>query len=321
MTRRNALRGAVAGALLTLVAAGCGAGAGSEQPTSVKLTITDGFGAKTLLEKPSPQVAEGDTVMRLLERNAKVEKRYGGGFVQSIDGVSGGREGNRPRDWFYFVNGILEDEGAASVDVRGGDRIWWDRHDWAAASNTPAVVGSFPEPFVSGMDGKKFSTRIECDEGIRDACDAVQEKFTDLGLVVGKSRPGTEGGFENLRVLVGRWPAIRGDRSLVRIEDGPKSSGVYATISKDGKTITALDARGEKAQELGPGTGLIAATRWREDAPTWVVTGTDDAGIRAAAAAFDESVLAEKFALAISPQGQAVPLPVPDDDGGTPAAG
>lgn len=313
MTRlATTFAGAAAGLTLAAAAIGCGAGAGAE-PTSVKLTVTDGFGAKTLLEEPGAKVAGGDTVMRFLQRNAKVETRYGGGFVQAIDGVKGGRTGSRPVDWFYFVNGILEDEGAASTEVRQGDRVWWDRHDWGSATNTPAVVGSFPEPFVSGMDGKKFSTRIECDEAITDACDTVQKKFNeDLGLVVGKSRIGTEGGFENLRVIVGRWPSVRVDRSLVRIEDGPKSSGVYAKMTKDGKTLTVLNAQGKSVQELGPGTGLIAATRWREDAPTWVVTGTDDAGVRAAAAALDESALGEKFALAISPEGQAVALPAPD---------
>ena len=45
--------------------------------------------------------------------------------------------------------------------------------------------------------------------------------------------------------------------------------------------------------------------------PTWVVTGTDDAGVAAAARAFaaGESALGDKFALAIADD-QAVPLPV-----------
>ena len=44
--------------------------------------------------------------MRLLQRNFDVKTRYGGGFVQQIDGVAGGREGGRRVDWFYYVNGI-----------------------------------------------------------------------------------------------------------------------------------------------------------------------------------------------------------------------
>jgi hypothetical protein len=93
-------------AVLVLAAAGCGVGAGAT-PSEVTLTVTDGFGAKTLLDRPGPEVRGSDTVMRLLQRNAKVTTRYGGGFVQSIDGVDGGTAGGRPTDWFYFVNGIL----------------------------------------------------------------------------------------------------------------------------------------------------------------------------------------------------------------------
>lgn len=310
MTRQSlrvAARAAVA-TLATAVVAGCGAGPG-EESTGVKLTVTDGFGAKTLLELPTPKTAGDDTVMRLLERNAKVEKRYGGGFVQSINGVTGGREGSRPQDWFYFVNGILADKGAASVDVHGGARVWWDRHDWGTVPNIPAVIGSFPEPFLNGFDGERLPTRISCDRGFDEACEAIQQKFGDLGLVVGKGVPGTESTPTELRVFVGRWPALRGDRATRQLEEGPKSSGVFARIAPDGKRITTLDASGKAVRELGPGTGLIAATRWRDHAPTWVVTGTDDAGIRTAVDAFDESVMAEKFALAIA---DGLPVPLPD---------
>ena len=303
---------AAAGLVLALcaVASGCGAGAGSEQPTSVRLTVTDDFGSKTLLEQTDPEARAGDTVMRLLERNAKVQKRYGGGFVQAIDGLRGGREGGRPVDWFYFVNGVLEDEGAAAVKVSPGERVWWDRHDWGTVDRVPAVVGSYPEPFLSGLDGERRPTRLECDEGVEAACDAVTDKLAALKIVAGRSRLGTEQGEENLRILVGRWPEIRGDRAAEQVEAGPKASGVFARISPDGRTITALDERGRAARRLGPGTGLIFATRFRQEDPVWVVTGTDAAGVRLAAEqAFDESVLNEKFALAVA-DGLPVPLPV-----------
>ena len=44
-------------------------------------------------------------------------------------------------------------------------------------------------------------------------------------------------------------------------------------------------------------------------APTWVVTGTDDVGVAAAAAALTGDRLEQHFALAVD-QGQDVPLPV-----------
>jgi hypothetical protein len=295
-------------AALTLGLAACGAGAGSA-PKEVHLTATDGFGRETLIERRGPEVRGSDTVMRLLQRNAKVTTRYGGGFVQSIDGVKGGRDQGRPMDWFYYVNGVLAEKGAASTKVRPGDRIWWDRHDWGASMDVRAVVGSFPEPFLHGMGGKRLTTRMECDEQVEAACDIAAKKLGDLGVVVPRSRPLTDGGAENLRVVVGLWPNLHEDRALRMMADGPKASGVFARFSADGKTLIALDARGRAVRRLGPGTGLVAALRYDVQAPTWAILGTDAAGVEAAAAALDETILAEKFALAIS-GGLPVALPV-----------
>jgi hypothetical protein len=56
---------------------------------------------------------------------------------------------------------------------------------------------------------------------------------------------------------------------------------------------------------------LIAATRHAEDAPEWVVTGTDAAGLARAAHAFDEADLHGRFAIAVA-AGAVLALPRPD---------
>ncbi|HEV3000572.1 MAG TPA: DUF4430 domain-containing protein [Solirubrobacteraceae bacterium] len=292
--------------LAALAGAGCGVGAG-EAPEAVRLTVTDGFGTRTLIEQPAPDVSGEDTVMRVLQRNAKVKTRYGGLFVEAIGRLSGGSEDGRPVDWFYYVNGVLADEGAAAVTVRPGDRIWWDRRDWSVAAAVPAVVGSFPEPFAHGVDGDRMPTRIECSQSVRDACDVVQDRFKKLGIVAGKALKGTsEAGGKVLRVAVGTWDDVRGDPALRQIDRGPRVSGVYGRF--DGDELVVLDQRGREVRRLGPGTGLVAATRLDFGPPVWAVTGTDAAGVRAAARALDESVLNEKFALAIS---DALPVALP----------
>ena len=86
--------------------------------------------------------------------------RYGGGFVQSIDGLAGSQSGGRSSDWFFYVNGIESPIGSAQFDLSGGDRIWWDYRDWTAAMRVPAVVGSWPEPFVHGFQGKRYRAAI-----------------------------------------------------------------------------------------------------------------------------------------------------------------
>jgi uncharacterized protein DUF4430 len=304
--RRPALT--LAAVVAALALAGCGLGPGDE-PQGTRLTVTDGFGARTLVQRDAPEARGEETVMRLLQRNARVTTRYGGSFVQSIDGRAGGREGGRPVDWFFYVNGVEAGEGAASTTVEDGDRIWWDRHDWGAAMRVPAVVGSFPEPFVNGIGGKRYPVRVECaDPGTR-ACRAVQRRLTDEDIPAAAGRLRTVAAMTTLRVVVGPWARISGDIGVVRLEDGPQASGVFARPSADGKRLDLLDAHGRTTRTLGAGAGLVAATRAGDDAPLWVVTGTDDAGVAAAARAFDEGPLADHFALAIADD-VGVPLPM-----------
>ena len=289
---------AVAVALCAAVT-GCGLGAGNE-PAGTKLTISRDFGTHALRDLEAPKVGGDETVMRLLQRNAKVSTRYGGGFVQSIDGVAGGRSGGQPVDWFYYVNGIEASRGAAATSLRGGDRVWWDRHDWSAAMRVPAVVGSFPEPFLHGIDGRRLPVRIECATPGSDPCRQVSKRLASYKV------PAAIGGLltarveETLRVLVGPWSALRGDHAVGGLERGPGESGVYAKIARDGRSIAALDARGRAVRTLGPGTGLVAATALGDARPTWVVTGTDDAGVASAVRAFEEGTLDHRFAVAVS---------------------
>jgi hypothetical protein len=166
----SANRTALAAVGAALALGGCGIGAGSTPNAPIKLTVTRDFGARAVLENDDAKVAGADTVMRVLQRNATTRTRFGGQFVQSIDGVSGGRRGDRPYDWFIYVNGILTDQGAGAVDVRGGDRIWWDHHDWGVTPDVRAVVGSFPEPFVHGSEGKRLPVRVECVDPNATAC-------------------------------------------------------------------------------------------------------------------------------------------------------
>jgi hypothetical protein len=254
-------------------------------------------------------VTESDTVMRLLQRDFDVETRYGGNFVQEIDGVSGGREGGRRVDWFFYVNGIESSAGAGERRVEAGDRIWWDHHDWGATMRVPAVVGSFPEPFVSGSEGRKLPVRLVCLES-DSACDEVETRLRDAGVTdTARSVLEQSAGREVLRVLVGPWSQVRRDTAARKLESGPQESGVFARPSKAGDRIDLLDAQGRVSRALGPGGGLLAATRIEAQQPTWIVTGVDAAGVAAAAAALSEDELQDRFAIAIE-EGRTVPLPV-----------
>ena len=177
--------------------------------------------------------------------------------MQEIDGVAGGRRSGRPVDWFYYVNGIEADSGAASRRLSPGDRVWWDHHDWGAAMRIPAVVGSFPEPFTSAAKGKKIPIRIDCAGDSRRECREVRDRLEDEGAQVGGSGTlGTRAGPEVLRLLVGRWAEVRVDPTARRLEQGPKVSGVFARPSEDGSSFDLLDpTRQVRAQRSARGRG------------------------------------------------------------------
>jgi hypothetical protein len=296
-------------AAVAATSTGCGLGAG-KTPTAVKLTVTSDFGGRSIGARRAPQVKGQETVMSLLLRNDKVTTKYGGGFVQSINGISGGQEaGGDPIDWFYYVNGIEAAKGAAATNVHPGDHVWWDRHDWSQTDHIPAVVGSFPEPFLNGLEGKRLPVRVECAAAQSDPCRTVRARLRTVGIPAAVAAIGSGAGPYALQVVVGQWTAVHGDPSVQSIERGPSASGIYARFGTNGQALTLLDGRGRPTSTLTAGAGLIAATKDVEGAIVWVVSGTDEAGTRSAAHAFDQSTLEHHFAVALTAAGTQVSVP------------
>jgi uncharacterized protein DUF4430 len=244
-------RGMVAAVALVGVAAaaGCGLGAGPKSAGDASLTVTRDYGATQLKSANARDPVASETAMRFLDRNADITTRYGGRFVQSIDGLAGGSGGSRRRDWFFYVNGVESSVGAADIRVHAGDRVWWDYRDWTAAMRVPGVVGSYPEPLV----GKRAT------------------------------------------IEVATWPRLPAPiRDL--IQGGPARSGVFARFR--GTVLLALDERGKVAKRLSSDAGLVAVVRVGDGRPTWVVTGGDAAGVRAARGLLRQATLRNRYAVA-----------------------
>jgi Domain of unknown function (DUF4430) len=310
---------AVAIALLgaALATAGCGLGAGADVG-SVELTVTREFGALPMLQR-SLAARESDTVMRLLEGEAEIETRYGGGFVHAIEGVAESRRDGDPHDWFFFVDGAESSIGAADVEIEGGERIWWDYRDWSAIYHVPAVVGSWPAPFSDGIGGKRYPVVLECREG-GAACELARRALEAEGARIASGSP-----EQAIRVLVGPWQRLRTDPTAKLLEAGPGESGVFADFEAGVRPLSpyrrqrtnaeavfgllALDEGGEVAAELGPDAGLVAATARYGGPPVWVVTGGTGAAVREAAAALDAEHLRDHYAVAIE-DGKVTPLPL-----------
>jgi hypothetical protein len=172
------------------------------------------------------------------------------------------------------------------------------------------VVGAFPEPFVHGIAGKRVPTRVECADPESAACGAVATRLTDQRVLAARGGIGAGVNDETLRVLVGTWSSLMatGQSVVTRVADGPAASGVFARFTDGGRTLNVLDAKGRDADELRSGTGLIAATKVEDKQPVWFVTGTDEAGVEAAARTLDEATLTTDYALAVHDD-RGVPVP------------
>lgn len=177
------------------------------------------------------------------------------------------------------------------------------------SSDPLPVVGAFPEPFLHGVDGKRLPVRVECAPVDAPACDAVEKALVGAGVVAAKGGVAQSFTKDTLRVLVGPYAALRDDHAVRQLEQGPRASGVYAQPTSDGKRIELLRADGARVRSIGPRAGLVAATRYGDDKPVWVVTGTDEAGVAAAVTAFNEQELRDRRAVAVS-DGLGIPLPV-----------
>jgi hypothetical protein len=136
----------VALAALAVVLAGCSSASSSSGSATV--WVTRERGAVVL---HAAKVPAGTSVMQALDRVAKVETRFGGRYVRSVDGV---RE-HGGLAWFFYVNGYLADRSAAEYRLRAGELAWWDFRSWRDPAQDPVVLGAFPQPFLNGYGGKR----------------------------------------------------------------------------------------------------------------------------------------------------------------------
>jgi hypothetical protein len=295
-------------AICATAAVGCGLGPG-ENEGEVELTVTRDYGSEVMVQE-TDSIDESDTVIRVLDRNADVTTRYGGGFIQSIDGLAGGQNGGRRSDWFFYVNGIESPIGSAEYDLSDGDRIWWDYRDWTAAMRVPAAVGSWPEPFVHGFQSERYSTVLFC-RRLLAVCNTVRDRLEEIG--VEPRVPMDEGPTAPppVNLIVGVWADVRQTPPTELLTRDPSESGVFARfVGTKRPLLEVLNKEGQPAGSIGKGGGLIAALRPGDEPPTWVVTGTDAKGVAAAASLLGDQ-LRNRYAVATQPGAGPIGVPVP----------
>ena len=98
------------------------------------------------------------------------------------------------------MNGLEARVGATDVTLHAGDRVWWDFRPWADLPTVPAVIGSFPEPFVHGTGRKQAQVEVR-------GSDALLAALRRDGARVGHAA-------SSWRVIVGSDASLRGRSGL-----------------------------------------------------------------------------------------------------------
>jgi hypothetical protein len=297
--RARALLAALLLACCSPAAAGCGLGPGEEREGGATVRVTRDFGHTELGAARVARVREDQTVMRLLRSKFDVDTRFGGRFVQGIDGIEG-KGASGQVDWFYFVNGVEAGVGAAEYELSPGDRVQWDYRDWSAAMRVPAIVGAFPEPFLHGLEGERRPVRVECEDPDAPVCDEAKERLQRVGVSTSSSSIGAPGTEAVTRLVVARWPRARIVRGAAGLEDGPEATGVFARFEPGRRRLDLLDESGEPVRRIEPGdgVGLVLAMRPRADELVWLVTALDERGLEAGVRAIGARPLRDAFAVA-----------------------
>ncbi len=170
--------------LLALALAGCG-GSGRGHGTAT-LWVTRDRGAHVIYAGTVPAGSDG---IRTVERKLKVTTRYGGRYLQSVNGIAGSLSGQR--DWFFYVNGIEGGRSAAEVRIEPGDVLWWDYRSWTPATmHIPVVAGAYPHPFIDAPTSVVSANRTLAARIARQVHGVVNAKRTLSNFIVLESGRG-----------------------------------------------------------------------------------------------------------------------------------
>ncbi len=272
--------------------------------------MTEDFG-RVVLKEAVVQNERGSTVMDALEKICKVKKAYGGGFVESIDGISS----TKGKDWFYYVNGTLAGVGAALYETGLADDIWWDYHPWNGNNFIAAVVGSYPKPFTKGYGGEKRPTLIVSSPELKSEAKAIGDYLGAIGARVSYSKE-----FQKIDEFKKKGPVIAlVDRRVLGF--GDKRDIILKYLNKGGtfvrfekNRIVPLDEWGNPSNETLDIAGAIVSSGFGmgDPSPVWLLLLLNDGhkGKIVRILTKDAEVLRLKVGLVIDKEGNVRSLPL-----------
>jgi hypothetical protein len=255
--------------------------------STVRIVATENFGRELMFDE-ALEVLPGTSAMAALMKVAEVKTAYGGGFVNSINGVRStftGKE-HMKADWFIYVNGIQSNIGALDYELHDGDIQHWDFHDWSFRQFVPAIIGDFPEPFLHGYGGVVYPTVIAFQDGWEDSAEHMADRLSQLGVASIASKNisellADEKQSSNL-ILLGTTDC----KLIEEVNQAWDSVGFY--IHFQSGSLKVCNSKGSLAAEYRAGAGFIQATQspWNPSGigacqnVFWVVSGLDETGVK-----------------------------------------
>ena len=286
-----------------------------ETGNEIQLMVTRDYGASCLGNYSIVSV-EKMSVMEILKSNLKVETAYGGGFVSSLEGLkNGGTVGGMRQDWFFYVNGIASNRGADQVSVTDGDRIWWDYHGWKTGVVQTAVIGSYPEPFIDGINRGNNQVTIMAATESKIWADKLAGQLKNNGSQM------TVTDIDNNRlanrngpvIVIGQWSELAASSILKDLNDAGARNGCSMQFTED--SLKLMDKTGQVKNEVGDGWGIIVASGrgLGDSAPLWLLAGNDKKAVEQAVKIIvnEPDKIAGRFGVAVGPEGQILDLPRP----------
>ena len=244
--------------------------------------------------------------MRFLDdRSARSTTRYGGGFVQSIDGIEGERRSAARNDWFFYVNGIESPVGAGrGARVRGATGSGGTTATGPSAMRVAGRGRLVARAVRSGSAGEPDPVRVVLPR-VASACATAVERLADAG-VDGAGRPGSRrparpAGRRDCGCSSAPGRGSATDPAVDAARGGPARSGVFATFERPPRGLAAVGARLSRrvrAERLAPAPGSSRRCGAASEQQTWVVTGPDQAAVARRATALERGPLRDRYAVA-----------------------
>ena len=260
-----------------------------ESPYNIELIVTADFGHSSIYAE-NVGLVKDEVGMEVLFRNLDIITAYGGGFVNSINGIEShytfytGSE-RKKLDWFYFVNGVLANVGVAEYVPHDGDEIWWDYHNWGTTMFISSVIGAYPQPFLSGYNDYNPGTVILYTEKYEDEAAELKASLLEKGVLqidVAEYSPEIMSSEKKYYILIGAWNDLSLDNELIT-EANRKSKfvGVHAEFEDGLMNATNFKGKTVKSYEKNAGAIYSISSEWGLY-PVWLVTGIDDVGVEMA---------------------------------------